>query len=196
MVSPELPPTDLFQLPERDDTLTYDPSRLCRCSLILIDPSWLVALDIGQPHLNQDAADVLALEFDGAIGSTRQEWHQSLSVPRLLVGLPLQFGFEHGEVIRHDEPNLLIRPVTGGIGILDGLTFALPNDRESQLSEDEVCLPRCLTAAELLGQQHSTQGVPARQADNGFGRVSLPLVQKLVNRRLTERMIDAGIEVG
>ncbi len=79
---------------------------------------------------------------------------------RLLVWLTLQLGFEHGEVIRHDEPNLLIRPVTGGIGILDGLTFALPNDRESQLSEHEVGLSRSLTAAEFLGQQDSTQEVP------------------------------------
>ncbi len=35
IVSPELPPADLFQLPERDDNFTYAPSRLCRCSLIL-----------------------------------------------------------------------------------------------------------------------------------------------------------------
>jgi|SRR5271166_441373 len=121
---------------------------------------------------------------------------QSLAVLRFLVWLVLQLGYEHGEVIRHDEPNLLLRPITGGIDILDGLTFAFPNDGESQLSEDEVCLPWCLTAAELLGQQHSTQGVPARQADNGFGRVSLPLVQKLVTGRLTERMIKTGVEVG
>ena len=125
-----------------------------------------------------------------------QKGNQSLAVLRLLVWLTLQLGFEHGEVIRHDEPNLLLRPVTGGIGILDGLTFALPNDRESQLSEHEVGLSRSLTAAEFLGQQDSTQGVPARQADNGFGRVSLPLVQKFVTRRLTERMIETGVEVG
>ena len=110
--------------------------------------------------------------------------------------LALQLGNEHGEVIRHDEPNLLLGPITGSIGILNGLTFALPNDRESQLSENEVGLPRSLPTAELLGQQNSTQGVTARQADNGFGWVSLPLVQKLVTRRLTERMIDTGIEVG
>src|SRR5271157_3435251 len=125
-----------------------------------------------------------------------QKGDQRLAVLRLLVWLTLQLGYEHGEVIRHDEPNLLIRPVTGGIGILDGLTFALPNDRESQLSEDEVGLSWCLSSAEFLGEQDSTQRVPARQADDGFGRVSLPLVQKLVTRRLTERMIDTGIEVG
>jgi hypothetical protein len=57
-------------------------------------------------------------------------------------------------------------------------------------------LPWCFPTTELLGQQHSPQRVPARQAANGFGRVSLPLVEKLIPRRLTERMIDTGIEVG
>ncbi len=81
------------------------------------------------------------LNFDRAIGSPTQKGNQSLAVLRLLVWLSLRFSFEHGEVIRHDEPNLLIRPVTGGIGILDGLTFALPNDRESQLSETKLACP-------------------------------------------------------
>ncbi len=136
------------------------------------------------------------LELDRAIGSPTQKGNKSLAVLRFLVWLALQLGFEHGEVIRHDEPNLLLRPITGGIDILDRLLLSLSENCESQLSEDEVGLSWCLTAAELLGQQDSTQGVPARQADNGFGRVSLPLMKKLVTSRLTERMIDTGIEVG
>jgi len=51
----------------------------------LIVSSWLVALDIRQPELDQDAADVLVLELDGAIGSPRQVGDQLLAVLRLLV---------------------------------------------------------------------------------------------------------------
>ena len=104
----------------------------------------------------------------------RQKGNQSLAVLRLLVWLTLQLGFEHGEVIRHDEPNLLLRPVTGGIGILDGLTFALPNDRESQLSEHEVGLSRSLTAAELLGQQDSTKEYRHAKPTTALGGYRFP----------------------
>ena len=51
-----------------------------------------------------------------------------LAVLRLLVWLALQLGFEHGEVIRHDEPNLLLGPITGGIGILVGLALSLSDE--------------------------------------------------------------------
>jgi len=51
----------------------------------LIVSSWHVALDIRQPELDQDAADVLVLELDGAIGSPRQVGDQRLAVLRLLV---------------------------------------------------------------------------------------------------------------
>jgi hypothetical protein len=80
----------------------------------------------------------------------------------VFIVLPVQFGFEHGKVICHDESNFLLGPITGVIGILDRVPLSLPENCEAQLSEYEVGLPRSFPAAEFLGQQDSPEEVAAR----------------------------------
>ncbi len=54
----------------------------------LIVSSWLVALDIRQPELYQDAADVLVLELDGAIGGPARRGIRALRCSDFLYGSP------------------------------------------------------------------------------------------------------------
>jgi hypothetical protein len=51
----------------------------------LVVAQGLVALDVGQPHLDQHAADVLVLELDGALGTPVQPRQQRAAVLGLAV---------------------------------------------------------------------------------------------------------------
>lgn len=134
------------------------------------------------------------LELDRTLGSSRQLRDQSLAVVGLSVGLAPQLGVEHGEVIRHDQPDLVLRPVGRRVVVFGGLVLA--GDLEPEPLEHEVRLPRVLPAAELLGHEDAAQEVPARQADHGLRGVPLALVDEHVAGGLTERITGTGVEVG
>jgi hypothetical protein len=118
-------------------------------------------------------------------------------VVALAEGLAEDFLLQHGEVIGHDEVNLLLRPVNSGLFLvllLHGL--ALPDDGEPELPQDEVGLTGGLAAAELVGLTDLARPIAARQADDGLGRLSLAFVYDLVPGRWAERVDDPRVQAG
>ena len=55
---------------------------------LLVVPGGLVAVDVRQAHLQQDGADVLVLELDGALAAGVQAFAERLVVLRLAEGRP------------------------------------------------------------------------------------------------------------
>src|SRR5262249_21307214 len=78
---------------------------------------------------------------------------QRPAVFRFLVGLAEQLRFKHLEVVGHGQAHFILGPVLAGLRLL--LLVALLDDREAELSQDEVCLSWCLAAAELVGRQYA-----------------------------------------
>ena len=71
----------------------------------------LVSGQVRKPQLQHDRTDVAVLELDGSIGAPDQPACQTLPVERLAVALPGEFLGQHGQVVGHDEFDLIYGPV-------------------------------------------------------------------------------------
>jgi hypothetical protein len=74
--------------------------------------------------------------------------------------------------------------------------LVLPDYREAEFPQYEVCLPRGLAAAELVGPQHTPDRVLAGQPDHGPRGVPLAVAENLVCCRGAERVVRPGVQVG
>lgn len=73
-----------------------------------------IPVDVGQPHADQDGADVLVLELDGAVGAAVEERAETAAVLGFAEGLVAQLLREHREVVRDDQGDFGGRPVGRG----------------------------------------------------------------------------------
>src|SRR5262249_2408197 len=101
----------------------------------------LVALDVGQSHADQDAADVGVLELDGRLLPAGQQRQKRASVLGLAVGLAVQLLAEHVEVVGDGAFHLRSRPVLAGSVLLVGL-FAGVHGDAPQSPRDAVRVTR------------------------------------------------------
>jgi hypothetical protein len=104
------------------------------------------------------------------------------STNRLTVPRSPQLGLEHGELIRHDESDLVFSPVSISVRVLIGVGLGLSEDCEATLAQHVIGLPWCPTAPELLRQQNPAERIARGQTDDGVGWIMLTFVQKLVPR--------------
>ena len=117
-------------------------------------------------------------------------------MPAFRVGLPEQFGAQHCEVISDDQADLGFGPVISRCGVLIALDgFPLVDHGEPQFSQDVIRLARCLTAAEVFGQQRLASKMGEREPDDGLGRIPLALVEQFVLGGIAKIVLGAGVEV-